>query len=75
MVYATVEPCLTKPPRAFVVDRYIQPTHLDRKHSDCSTLCVVTDGQWLESNPNAEEEDTVAKLKETEAVANPIIAR
>lgn len=31
--------------------------------------------QWLESNPGAEEEDHLAKLKEMEAVANPIIGR
>ncbi|CAM9369967.1 unnamed protein product [Pylaiella littoralis] len=31
--------------------------------------------EWLDSNPGAEEEDYVAKLKEVEAVANPIIAR
>ena len=31
--------------------------------------------QWLDSNPGAEEDDYVAKLKEVEAVANPIIAR
>ncbi|CAM9863508.1 unnamed protein product [Scytosiphon promiscuus] len=31
--------------------------------------------EWLDSNPGAEEEDLTAKLKEVEAVANPIIAR
>eukprot|EP00752_Nemacystus_decipiens_P018529 g16612.t1 len=31
--------------------------------------------EWLDANPGAEEEDYVAKLKEVEAVANPIIAR
>eukprot|EP00903_Cladosiphon_okamuranus_P013268 g12372.t1 len=37
---------------------------------------AVEDGlEWLDSNPGAEEEDYVAKLKEVEAVANPIIAR
>lgn len=31
--------------------------------------------EWLDSNPGAEEEEFVAKLKEVEAVANPIISR
>lgn len=31
--------------------------------------------QWLDSNPGAEEEELVDKLKEVEGVANPIIAR
>ncbi|CAM9406288.1 unnamed protein product [Laminaria digitata] len=31
--------------------------------------------EWLESNPEAEEEDVMAKHKEMETVANPIITR
>lgn len=31
--------------------------------------------QWLDANPGAEEDDLAAKLKEIEAVANPIISR
>ncbi|CAM9946093.1 unnamed protein product, partial [Hapterophycus canaliculatus] len=36
---------------------------------------TISDAQWLDSNPGAEEEDLTAKLKEVESVANPIIAR
>eukprot|EP00904_Undaria_pinnatifida_P000376 jgi/Undpi1/10339/HiC_scaffold_29.g12789.m1 len=37
--------------------------------------CVDDGLEWLESNPEAEEEDVLAKHKEIEAMANPIIAR
>lgn len=37
--------------------------------------CAFLSLQWLESNPGAEEDEFVAKLKEIETVANPIISR
>ncbi|CAM9940422.1 unnamed protein product [Ectocarpus sp. 6 AP-2014] len=45
--------------------------------NDLEELKSAVEGglEWLDSNPGAEEEELVDKLKEVEGVANPIIAR
>lgn len=60
---------------------------LDECLRDCETLrltyptwrlphyCAYLGLQWLESNPEAEQEDVLAKHKEMETMANPIITR